>query len=486
MELAVKLTDIAVTFGNKDIFTIDNLTAYQQDRIGIVGKNGQGKTTLLNLIAGTLRPDRGTIQRETDFTYFAQIASAAEEYPEYLDNELLGRMKIPANSVETLSGGEASKLRLVQTLADYQLGLLLDEPTTHLDRRSIDLLIEELRYYYGTLIFVSHDRAFLNQLATKIWEVDEGQVREFTGNYDDYQQQKEEERLAQENAFARYEKEKTRLQASAQKKKEQAEKMAQVSEKKKKQNIRPSRLSASKQKDTVQKAAQKTVKTIEKRLEQLDTVTKSIQQRKINFPTATTFSIHNKFPVMAENLTLIRGNKKLLDNADFQFPLGKKIAITGGNGTGKTTLLNYIYNNQPGITLSPKVVFSTYQQMDYQLQEEESILSFLMKRTEYSEHLVRSLLNNLGFTQQELSKPVNRLSGGEATRISIALTFVKPANVLILDEPTNFIDLSTIAALEHFLQSYPGTVLFTSHDPYFVANVADEIYEIRNQQLLKK
>lgn len=215
MELAVKLTDITVTFGNKDIFTIDNLTAYQQDRIGIVGKNGQGKTTLLNLIAGTLRPDRGTIQRETDFTYFAQIATAAEEYPEYLDNELLGRMKIPANSVETLSGGEASKLRLVQTLADYQLGLLLDEPTTHLDRRSIDLLIEELSFYYGTLIFVSHDRAFLNQLATKIWEVDEGQVREFTGNYDDYQQQKEEERLAQENAFARYEKEKTRLQASA-------------------------------------------------------------------------------------------------------------------------------------------------------------------------------------------------------------------------------------------------------------------------------
>lgn len=179
MELAVKLTDVAVTFGNKDIFQIDELTAYQNDRIGIVGGNGQGKSTLLNLIADKIQPDRGKIQRETTFTYFSQIALPDEAETE-LDGELLGRMKVPTNSITTLSGGEGSKLRLTQALTNYQLGMLLDEPTTHLDRRSIDVLIEELKYYYGTLLFVSHDRGFLNQLATKIWEVSEGKFANST------------------------------------------------------------------------------------------------------------------------------------------------------------------------------------------------------------------------------------------------------------------------------------------------------------------
>ncbi|MGX7163988.1 ribosomal protection-like ABC-F family protein [Enterococcus massiliensis] len=485
MELAVKLTDVAVTFGNKDIFQIDELTAYQNDRIGIVGGNGQGKSTLLNLIADKIQPDRGKIQRETTFTYFSQIALPDEAETE-LDGELLGRMKVPTNSITTLSGGEGSKLRLTQALTNYQLGMLLDEPTTHLDRRSIDVLIEELNYYYGTLLFVSHDREFLNQLATKIWEVSEGKIREFNGNYDDYQQQKEQERLTQENAFSHYEQEKNRLAAAAQKKKEQAARMARVSDKKKKQNIRPGRLSSTKQKDTVQKAAQKTAKTIEKRLEQLETVQNVAGQRKIIFPPSIALTIHNKFPIMGDRITLIKGEKCLLEQASFQFPLGKKIALIGDNGTGKSSLLQYIQENQPGITLSPKVVFSTYQQMDYQLHQRETILSFLMKRTDYSESLVRSLLNNLGFLQTELDKSVQKLSGGEATRVSMALVFVKPANVLILDEPTNFIDLSTVSALERFLRAYPGTVLFTSHDPYFVKTVADEVYEIKGKQLKRR
>ncbi len=146
-------------------------------------------------------------------------------------------------------------------------------------------------------------------------------------------------------------------------------------------------------------------------------------------------------------------------------------------------MLDAIVNDREGIVLSPKVAFSFYQQMDYKLLGEESMLTFLMKRTEYPERLVRSLLNNLGFAQLEINKPLSALSGGEATKLSIALLFVQPSNVLILDEPTNFIDIKTIEALEKLIASYEGTVLFTSHDPYFVEKLAEEVYEMKDKQL---
>src|SRR5690606_5961585 len=140
-------------------------------------------------------------------------------------------------------------------------------------------------------------------------------------------------------------------------------------------------------------------------------------------------------------------------------------------------------NNREGITLSSKIVWSTYQQMDYRLMGEISLLEYLMKMSDYNESFIRAILSNLGFEETEIRKPICLLSGGEATRISLAILFAKPSNVLILDEPTNFIDLATIEALETFLSGYRGTVLFTSHDQYFVDKVADQIWEIKDKSL---
>lgn len=485
--LAVKLENITMSFGAKDILDSQQLSAYQNDRIGIIGGNGQGKSTLIKLIAGKIQPTQGKIQKETAFSYFPQIAEINElEQTDSLDWELMGQLKVPKNDKDTLSGGEEAKFRLVQTLSVYQTGLLLDEPTTHLDTESVKKLVEELRYYYGTLLFVSHDRYFLNQLATKIREVKDGKVREFVGNYDDYKKQIELEKLEHERKEAVYVKEKRRLEQAAEKKKEQAEKMVQVSAKKKKQNIRPDRLSSSKQKDTVQKNVQKTAKAIEKRLSQLTEVSGKRTETKIYFPKPHSVEIHNKFPIRGEDVFLRKGEKILLEKADFQFSLGKKIAIIGENGAGKSSLLEHILAQGEGIVVSPKVVFATYQQMDYKIKTEESILSYLMKQTEYSEQVVRSLLNNLGFSQNEILKSMHVLSGGEATRISIALLFVRPSNVLILDEPTNFIDLPTMEALEMLIQAYPGTVLFTSHDRYFVQRTADKVYRLEERKLVLK
>lgn len=482
--LAIKLTNIQKSFGAKEVLRIPELSAYENNRIGIIGDNGSGKSTLLKIIQGEILPETGAVQRETAFNYFSQIAETVEAIDsEALDWELMGRLKVPKNEVTTLSGGEATKYRLAQVLSTYQMGLLLDEPTTHLDRKGIDILIEELRYYYGTLIFVSHDRYFLNQLATKIWEIKDGQVTEYVGNYDEYQQQKEDQQLEQSRAAETYQKEKSKLEAAIAKKKEQAAKAEKVSAKKKQQNVRPDRLSSSKQKDTVQKGLQKSAKAMESRLAQLDQTGKIARKPTIVFPAIKSLELHNKFPIRGEQVTLQREDKTLLKDCDFQFSLGKKIAIIGDNGAGKSTLLNHITAKGAGMVLSPKVVFGIYRQMDYKYSGSESLVGYLMKQTSYSQPVVRSVLNNLGFNQLEITKSLSALSGGEATRISLALVFTQSANTLILDEPTNFIDLTTIKALEELIKVFTGTVLFTSHDSYFVERVADEVYLLEGQTL---
>lgn len=477
-ELSVKLKDIDVSFGNKDVLNIEELSAYMNDKIAIIGPNGAGKSTLLKIIAGKFEKFGGSVQSETDFNYFAQIDEVDYEVHDNFNFELLSRLDVPDN--KGLSGGEETKFRLTQALSEYKLGLL-DEPTTHLDQRSVDLLIDELKYYFGTLIFVSHDRHFINSIADKIWEVSEGKVREYAGNYDDYESQKEQERLENERQYQSFNSEKKRLEEAAQKQMEKASKMS--GDKNRKQDIKPDRLSSSKQKDTVQKQAFKAAKSIESRISHLNEVERMDDSKQLKFPLAKTMEIHNKFPIMGQGVTVARGDKVLLDKASFQFSLGHTIAITGNNGSGKSSLLQEIMNNAEGMDISPKVKMESYRQMDYKMFTCEPVIKYLMKQTEFQEPLVRSILQNLGFSQDEVTKPLHNLSGGEATRVSLALMFVKPSNVIILDEPTNFIDLNTIKALETFIGAYQGTILVTSHDKYFVERIADSVYRVDDQQL---
>ena len=479
-DLTIKLKDISVSFGNKDIFDIDELSAYVNDRIAIVGKNGSGKSTLLKLLAGELEEYSGQVQKENEFNYFKQIEESTYKSDNDMDFEMLSRLNVPDN--EGMSGGEQTKFRIVKALSNYQLGLLLDEPTTHLDKESIDYLIEELRYYYGTLIFVSHDRYFINQLASKIWEISDGSIREFNGNYDDYIEAKEKEELEQAYEHEKMIKEKERLQASIEEKSAKAEKLAG---KAKGNDIKPSRLASSKQKDTVQKQAFKAVKATESRLSQLKETSSPLATKEVQFPMSKDLEMHNKFPIMGRDVSVTRGEKLLLDQVSFQFPLGSTIAITGSNGSGKSSFLNDLINEKEGFELSPKVKFGFYKQMDYKLQGDSSVLDFLLNQSKLSADRIRAVLINLGFTIDETLKPVNKLSGGEATKVSLALMFVEPSNVIIMDEPTNFIDINTIEALEKFIDAYTGTIILTSHDKYFVNRVADYVYKIENQNLVE-
>ncbi|MHC5228052.1 ribosomal protection-like ABC-F family protein [Enterococcus sp. LJL99] len=482
--LTIKLSNITKKYGTKNILSIENLLAYNGERIAIIGANGQGKSTLLEIIAGTIKPDSGIVQKEIDFNLFEQIAEVEERMDtDSIDWKLLNNFSVPKNKIDTLSGGEEIKYRLTQLLSNYSMGLLLDEPTTHLDNRSIKVLIDELNDHYGTLIFVSHNRFFINQLATKVWEIEDGMVYEYEGNYDDYLEQKKMKLLEIENSNEQFLKEKKRLESAIKKKKEQAEKSSNISNRKKNQRIRPDRLSSSKQKDTVQKNLQKSAKAMESRLQQLGNIEEISAQNNIIFPLSKTTELHNKFPIRGDDFYLKKGEKVLFDKCNFQFPLGKKIAIIGDNGVGKSSLLNSILNEEEGIIVSSKVIFSTYHQMSYKIFDDLSVLNYLMNQTEYPESIVRSILNNLGFSQSEVLKSIKNLSGGESTRVQIAILFTQKSNILILDEPTNFIDLKTIEALEKLIKAYNGTVIVTSHDSYFIKNIAEIVYKIEDCQL---
>jgi len=186
---------------------------------------------------------------------------------------------------------------------------------------------------------------------------------------------------------------------------------------------------------------------------------------------------------MADRLTLKAGDKILLKEASFQFPLGNTIAITGKNGSGKTTLLRHIIQQGEGIIVSPKAVIGSYEQIGYEFEKDETVLAFMKERSDYDESKILAVLRAMNFTGNDLRKNVRHLSGGEAIRLVLCQLFLGRYNVLVLDEPTNFLDVFCIEALERFLKGYEGTVLLVSHDHMFIQRVADHIYVIENQQL---
>lgn len=478
-QICFEIENLEVTFLDKKIVEIDRLAVYQFDRIGIVGKNGAGKSTLLHLLAGKLYPSSGVVKSYVEPGYFEQIEVSLIE----ADEALLSKLEVPRNT-EQLSGGEQTRRKLAQLFTHYYEALLIDEPTTHLDQSGKSFLIEELRYYYGVLIIISHDRTVLDELVTTIWEVDGGKVRVYSGNYSDYMKQKKVEIEQQRQAHEQYIKEKTRLEKAAMEKMKKAEKIAQEgSMSKKEANAKPNKMFMTKSKGTSQKAVQRAAKAIEQRMNKLQEIEEVHEERQIFFRQSQQLALHNKFPIMADRITLQVKNKVLLEEVSFQLPLGKNIAISGDNGSGKSTLLQYIVNHGDGITISPKAKIGFFKQMSYRFVMDENVLQFLKNRSEYDEGFLRSVLHAMQFSGTDLRKSVMSLSGGESIRLQLCQLFLGDYNILVLDEPTNFLDIHTINALERFFSAYEGTILFVSHDQTFINNVADVNYHIIGKKL---
>ena len=277
-QVCFEVENVKMTYLDKEVLKIERLAVHQFDRIGIVGKNGAGKSTLLKLLAGNIQPTSGKVTYHVESGYFEQVEAPTVAEA---DATLLGRLAVPKNS-EQLSGGEQTRLKLAQLFTNYYEALLIDEPTTHLDQDGISFLLDELRYYYGALVLISHDRTILDELVTTIWEVRDGEVHVYTGNYSDYMAQKQTEREQQRQAHEQFTKEKSRLEKAAQEKMKKAEKIAQAgSMSKRESKAKPNRMFETKSKGTSQKSVYRAAKAIEHRIEKLQEV-EAVQEEKTN------------------------------------------------------------------------------------------------------------------------------------------------------------------------------------------------------------
>ncbi|MFD1412674.1 Vga family ABC-F type ribosomal protection protein [Oceanobacillus jeddahense] len=445
---------------DRELFSIEHLAVYSEDRIGLVGKNGSGKTTLLNLLARKIQPEQGTIQM-------------------YTSVELLPQLK---EKHDQKSGGEVTQTYIVEALKK-QAGLLLaDEPTTNLDTAHIEWLEKQLARWQGALIIVSHDRSFLDKLCNKIWEIDQESLQIYSGNYTAYREQKEKEIEKQRLDYEHYQQKKQQLERAIEKKEQKAQR-ATKTPKSKIGSTEESLKGAKPYFAKKQKKLQKTSKALETRLENLEKVEKVREAAPLKMTLPHQEKLQQKIILRIEDVEGAVPGKQLWKKASLNIKGGDKIGIVGPNGAGKTTFLQKIMQIEPGITMNPSVKIGYFKQDLSTLDLEKSILENVKETSKQEETLIRTVLARLHFYRDDVFKPVRVLSGGERVKVAFAKLFVSDINMLILDEPTNYLDIEAVEALEGLLQGYEGTVLFVSHDRQFVENIATKIIEIKNQTL---
>ncbi|OIJ22470.1 ABC transporter [Anaerobacillus alkalidiazotrophicus] len=458
MEL-IHLQDIRCEVKDRTLFHIDHVAIYPKDRIGLVGRNGSGKTALLNVIAGNVEPTSGTVDKNAEVSLLPQLKPW----------------------VKQKSGGEISQAIIYETLAKEVGVLLADEPTTHLDMENVEKLERQLKERKEAIIVVSHDRAFLDTICTQIWEIEDGKVHFYTGNYTDYEQQKLASRKNHEKEYEKY----------VQKRKQLEEAMHQKEQKAQRATKKPKDISSSEVKITgakpyfakKQKKLNQGVKAIQSRISQLDKVEKIKELPPIKMQVAHEEKLKNRTIIRGKKVARTVGDRLLWKEFDFTITAGDKVAVIGPNGSGKTTFLRMILEEADGIYVSPSVSLGYFSQMLEVLDVKESILDNVRKTSTQDQTLIRIILARLGFFRDDVFKPVHVLSGGERVKVALGKLFVSDANVLILDEPTNYLDIEAVESLESLLVDYPGTVLFVSHDRRFLENTSTKVFSFQDKRI---
>lgn len=470
--LLLEANQIEKSYGERVIIRAEKLQIYQGEKIGLVGRNGAGKSTLLKMLARELEPDQGTIKILCTYTYVPQLeVIETTDLPKQAE-QVWG---IPRKEHE-LSGGEETRKKIAAALSSPAQLILADEPTSHLDVQGIEMLEHELKNFPGALLIISHDRQLLNEVCTSIWEVAEGRVTCYPGNYDAYLEQKEHARTRAWFEYEQYIQEKRRLVQAAREKSQQSKSMKKA----------PSRMGNSEarlHKGTVrEKKAKldKQAKAIQSRIAQLEQKPKPKTEEEIVFDLNYFRPIHSKTILTFKEVKAQVGKRMLFNGLSGQIKPGDKVAILGKNGAGKSTLLQMIVRGDEGIQVAKPARIGYFHQKLKVLDEEKTILDNVQVTSKYSEQFIRTVLARLLFKREEVHKPVYLLSGGERVKTALAKVFLGDYNLLLLDEPTNFLDLQTKEALQIVLQAYPGTILFVSHDRYFVKALATHVIQIDN------
>ena len=475
--------NISMSFGTRELFHIDKLEVHEGDKIGLVGLNGSGKSTLLRLISGDTIPDEGRIKLNCTPTYFAQLSDAHNNnIADPKELSLFGVQELVIQDIT--SGGENTRLRLAELFSERGTLLLLDEPTSHLDEDGFEYLDQRLASV-DSFILVSHDRELLDRRCNIILEIEDGEIRTYSGNYSSYCEQKKQAFERASFEYEQYTDEIKRLSLAYRKKKEQAKKAAKKprglssSEAKAIEFSAPTRSPKGKA-----KSMERSAENIKKRIEHMDIKEKPRELPQMRPIFSLTDPPRNPIIIEAEQLSFSYPNgKEVFRNATFRLLRDSRTVLLGENGSGKTTLIRLILEGEL-VRIVPKAKIGYLKQDLSDLRPDKTVLENVTETSIQSQNIVRTVLARLLFTAGDIQKPVSVLSGGERVRLAFARILVSCANVLILDEPTNYLDIPSIEAVQSLLSEYEGTMLFTSHDSAFVRAIATNAVVIRDKQIL--
>lgn len=475
--LNLEISNLKKYFGDRLILEIDNLKVYSEDKIGIVGVNGAGKSTLLNILCTKIEKDEGDIKHYGSYSYISQL-----EEPNYevKDNELCSKFNLKNKDNSNLSGGEKTRFKIAEAFSKKSSILFADEPTSNLDISAVKMFEEMLLNFNGSVMLVSHDRELLDSVCNKILEIENGKVKLYDGNYSQFINQKKMERDRKEFEYTQYVKEKERLERAAV---EIESKTVSMRKAPKRMGNSEARLHRKMGNQKSKAKLDKTRKAIYSRIEHLEAKEKVVNVEKANIDFETLSKVHSRVVISGENINKAFGKRTIFNNAEFEIFSGAKVALMGDNGCGKTTLIKMILNDKEKIKISKALEIGYFSQDLSILDESKTVLYNVMKTSVYNEAFARLILSRLLFKREDVYKEVSVLSGGERVKLSFAKMILTGSNILILDEPTNYLDLYSIEALEEVLKDYDGTVLFVSHDRKFIKKVATDIFTIKNHKI---
>ncbi|HEY2493150.1 MAG TPA: ABC-F family ATP-binding cassette domain-containing protein [Paenibacillus sp.] len=517
--MLLQATGIKKLYGVLPVLDGINLQILERERVGLVGVNGAGKSTFLQILAGEMSYDGGQIfkAKETTIGYLAQnsglqsdrsiweemlsvftpLIEAEQELrtmeqqiadPAMMENDkkyqdLLDRYAVrsdwfkdhggyemetrirsvlhgmgfgdfaPDTSVSTLSGGQKTRLALARILLLAPDLLMLDEPTNHLDIATLTWLEDYLRSYSGSLLVVSHDRYFLDRLVTTIVEIERHQSKRYTGNYSRYIELKAAE---YESQLKQYDKQQDEI----------------------------SKMEAFVQRNLVRASTTKRAQSRRKSLEKMDRLDKPMGElKKAHFSFEVAYTSGKEVLQVKELSIAFNPKEPLFKHASFDMRRGETIALIGPNGIGKSTLLKSMIGTltptEGTIHWGTKVKIGYYDQEQTNLATNNTVLEELWSEYPHMEEArIRTVLGNFLFSGEDVLKKISALSGGEKARVALAKLMLLEANMLILDEPTNHLDLFSREVLESALIDYEGTLLFISHDRYFLNKMAERIVEL--------
>ncbi len=474
--------ELRFSVGDRLLLDIDRLTVYDGEKIGLIGENGAGKTTLMRILAGEAEPESGSVRRTAPTAMVHQHGSG--DGGEDAETRAVFRTQ---GDREGLSGGEMTRNRISGAFSAHPELLLADEPTTDLDEEGLRLLRRRLAGFDGALLLVSHDRALLREICTRIWYLEDGKITDFPGGYDSFTAERARQREYAAFEYEQYRAEQKRLKESAQR---MAERASQVKKAPGRMGNSEARLHKREWTDSVLRISH-AKRTIQNRMEQLEVKENPRALPEIRMKLGVAHPVEAKDVLTFRCDRLQAGGRLLLENTGFTLPTGSRTALIGPNGCGKTTLLR-VLNGQAGgaVRMEGSVRFNPAarpgwfdQHHESTLNPEKTILENIMRDSVHPEHFARTVMACLGLAGDDVFRQVKLLSGGEQAKTALGRLLLMDCNTLLLDEPTNHLDLFTMEELEKLLAGYGGTILFISHDEEFIRKTATRIIRFDHGKL---